>query len=848
MKRSFALAVAFLAATATAPAYYHFIQYKSLTAPFGPMPEKFDLASLPGKKVLFYVEASGPAKFAEGDSFTSVLSQLRRAGQVWNGVATSDLRVEFGGLFNPDVPRTRPRIEISFEDQVPGIIAVGGPETVDKPNEAGFLPITRSIVIIRNDLSSRPSWDDSGGSFFLTAAHELGHALGLQHSFTSGLMSVAEMRAVTTAEPLTIDDEAALSLLYPRPGFSARTGRISGRVSIGDSGVHLASVAALTVGGHAVNTLTLPDGTYTIDGLPPGEYFVYAQPLPPAWQAELGPGDIMLPMGPDGQRIPAGPLFKTQFYPGTQAPQQATTVSVTKAGDTAGIDFHVEATPELKIWSVRRFSFPGQVAVPSGYLNAGNAQHPFLVAWAFGMVQDNAPAPGLSVSVLDGSVAVPEGGVLAYPNDPQFVQINFSFNPMANNGPRHLVFARDGDIHVLPAGMTLVRRDPPSIESIERGTDDQGNPTAIITGSSLDALTRVGFDGIAGRVLGYDAEARRLTVIPPPAAPGHQARVELMNSDGQTSSFIQTLPAYVYESLEAAISLSRLDLAPGAEAMVEIAGVNTRFMDDRVQVAVDSDAVVVKGVWVVSPTLLRVNLSVAPSAPAGPAGLTVFCGLRALASPAPLMITAAAAAQPTLSSDIMDAGNGSTYVHAGTIAAIPASNVGGMASDLVLTVDDIPAPIRAITDTRIEFQVPELPAGPAILRLTRGGVQVAAPVFATIDQKPPEIRAAGLADGAVPVEKGGFLPLYVAGLGDPAAAVDRESVTILIGGVAHQAYETIVPAPGREGEHLILVAVSQSVEPGENVPVVVSVDGRTSAPFPVTVVGLPAAPVTESQP
>ena len=43
----------------------------------------------------------------------------------------------------------------------------------------------------------------------------------------------------------------------------------------------MASVVALSLNGTAIGTLANPDGSYRIDGIPPGDYFVYTQPLPP---------------------------------------------------------------------------------------------------------------------------------------------------------------------------------------------------------------------------------------------------------------------------------------------------------------------------------------------------------------------------------------------------------------------------------------------------------------------------------------------------------------------------------------------------------------------------------------
>src|SRR5260221_7107263 len=100
-----------------APAYYHFVHYTSRSAPYLPVPEKFDLRVLPNKTITFFSSDVGPTQYVANDSFPSVLSQMRQAAKAWNGVATSDMRVAFGGLFSLDTLQAAPGGEIVFDDE-----------------------------------------------------------------------------------------------------------------------------------------------------------------------------------------------------------------------------------------------------------------------------------------------------------------------------------------------------------------------------------------------------------------------------------------------------------------------------------------------------------------------------------------------------------------------------------------------------------------------------------------------------------------------------------------------------------------------------------------------------------
>ncbi len=830
LRTPIALALALLSA-ATASGYYHFVHYSSRSGPFVAIPEKFDLNALPGRAVTYLISERGPDQFGPNDSFASVLSQIRLAASVLSQVPGSELRLVYGGLFSPETPRATPAIEILFEELPPGVLAMGGPVARADVNPAGdgsFVPILRSVVVLRRDLTERPSYTDG---FFLTTLHELGHAIGLQHTATSGLMATDVTRAVTRGQPLTPDDVAGISLLYPSPDFRKRTGSISGRVWLSSGeGAALASVVAISPSGHAISALTHPDGSYRIDGLPPGQYYVYVHPLPPP---ELGPYGIVMPVDGSGAPFVTPDSFETLFFPGTRNPAFAGALSVAAGATTEGVNFRVQRRAAPPLYGVTTYSFPGNVAVKPAFINVnGPSSRWFLLAvsQSMGLTSGGAPIPGLSVSLLGGGAAVSE--LRAYGPDPRYLQVGFTFHPMAGTGPRHLLFSYNGDLHVVPAGLNVVNRQPPAVLTVSPGTDASGNRIAVLTGTGLTPETRIFFDGTEARVL--SVEEGRMVVVPPEAPGGHRASVLAINPDGQTSSFLQgrSLPVYEYEPADLPfISLSLSSLPAGVEAMIEVTGFNTKF-DATTQLGFGSSDVTVRRVWVTSPTRLLANVAVAANAPGVASSLTLTTGLRSITQPFALVIEPPNPRIPVINAQLTDPRTGRASVYPGGLAVISGSNLSETQGVVTVTLNDEPVQVQSVAPNRIVFQVPPAqPLGPAILRV-QVGEERSYPVIVTIDPPPPVVVShvnGSAGNTARAARAGDLITLTVRGLAEPGATVNPAAVRVNVGGLEHQAL-AVFPAT-ESGAHLVVFMLASGVPGGPTVPITVSVGERVSLPY-----------------
>lgn len=802
-------------------AYYHYNHY----TPQGIIQEKFDLNQLPNRTLTFFVAEAEDLKYSTNDSLAAVLSQVRQAALAWN-TADSELRVAFGGLTEQPQQAT-PHGLVVFEDIPPGWLAYST-RTVSEPvtgTAGAFVPITQGVVHLNRNLEQKPG-PSYLEAFFTTVVHEMGHALGLQHTYTSSAMSTAVTRATSRLKPIDADDVAGISLLYPNRSVAGNYGSITGRVTSGGQGVHMASVVALKPGGFAISTLTNPDGTYRIDWLPSGTYWVYAHPLPPN-------PDMQLPKDAAGQDVPISEPFETLFYPGTRDPQNFTDVSVTGGGAASNIDFAVQRRASVSIYDVAVYSFIGQSAISPAYLDS-TARVGTLAAIGTGLIGlDGQAVPGLSVRALGnwGNIY----STLAYDNT-LAMYTTFQGTP---TGPQHILFSLENDAYVLPAAVHLVNRPAPVVTAVTSNPDG----TVTVAGSGMNGDSKVYIDGTPATVgvpFSGNEQAGTITVVPPAGASQQVASVAVYNSDGQNSMFTQSQnpPVSVYRAMDAPQATVTPNVLPaGVTSMVEVNGVNTSFADGQTTLGFGTSDVFVRRVWVLSRTRLIANVTVAPNAPTGATLANVITGFQVFVQPFGFQVQVANPRTPSVTLPLVNAYPGQSAIFPGAAVSLSGVNLAVSATGTTVTLNDQPASVLFASAGEVQFTIPAgLTPGPAILRLNNG-VENAYPVVVQIDAPPVQVNAVLSSsnvplDASHPAQAGDVLNIYLSNL-DLAAASNPSRVLVRVGAIEMPAL-VIVQAPGQTGvylAHIILAAGATG-----QLPVTVSVDGRApSAPFYIAV-------------
>jgi uncharacterized protein (TIGR03437 family) len=278
------------------------------------------------------------------------LTAVHLAMQAWNDIPSSAVRFS---PFETSIGR-EPRNDgvnlITFADSAETRSLVGDAVAVT------FLYTRVDGVLIDTDILFNPrlrfSTEPDPTSFDIqgTLTHELGHALGLDHSGVLGATMFA-MTATGTNRiaRLTSDDVAFARDVYPAAESRQSFGEIRGRVTFTFAppveGAHIVAVEPLQ--NVVVGAISGADGAYRIGGVPPGRYWLYAEPLDgPANQFQLSPSR------------PAPDLFRTNLFGGRTTPQAFDLAP----GGTIAADLTVDN-------SVPTLNIRGSAAAPTGTSN-----------------------------------------------------------------------------------------------------------------------------------------------------------------------------------------------------------------------------------------------------------------------------------------------------------------------------------------------------------------------------------------------------------------------------------------------------------------------------------------------
>lgn len=276
------------------PAWPHLAEYVRPSNGGSPQPSRWDLAAFPvtwslNPQVGSNIQGSLPAADVIQASFNTWTGAPNTALSV---ARTADTGLTAAGFDGINLICFVCKGDFSQEAET---LAVTITTAADAPGQntkhggvSTFVGQIMDADVLFNPATSYNTSGGSGQDLQTVATHELGHFFGLDHSGV--VRAVMFPFAPPVEQTLSYDDVASISSLYPKGSPDVLTGSVSGMVTLNGSPVFGAHVyvdsetanepfSAFGIRKSPIGTLSFPDGTYTITGVPADSYTVIAEPL-----------------------------------------------------------------------------------------------------------------------------------------------------------------------------------------------------------------------------------------------------------------------------------------------------------------------------------------------------------------------------------------------------------------------------------------------------------------------------------------------------------------------------------------------------------------------------------------
>lgn len=269
------------------------------------------------------------------------------------------------------------------------------------------------------------------------ATHEIGHIIGISHSPIGGAtMFPRTGTGRIRGRTLESDDRIAASVIYPASGFASSTGVIRGRVGDNNNNaIFGAHVAAVNANGVVIaGAISQPDGGYSIQGLPPGNYTVYAEPLDPTSGAYFSRSDL------------------TQFYNNINGDFRTSADSsvAVGSGGTATADIPVaRGNPPFDASFV--FDAPN-----NGFLNIGTSAAQGQNNVTIGVAGPGLPQSGSPLSVTGPGISILRTYFRTTNSGTPAVLADINVSANAPAGSRNIVISNGSQRTIVTGGLEIV--------------------------------------------------------------------------------------------------------------------------------------------------------------------------------------------------------------------------------------------------------------------------------------------------------------------------------------------------------------------------------------------------------